>query len=436
MIGGQRQSSLTAPIARKLNRDLVLGWLVLLGWSLNALFKYWDNWPIDLSALYFAAHFYAEGAFDLVYAPGGDVFWVTPPLEWTNFAATQGLPDAILPAYVYPPVWAALLAPVTEVLSFQSFARVALLFFVGSICLMVQLSWLMARRLPNAQGHLMSFTVWAFLAAILMTLTSLGALVLQLGQPQIVVSAIILGSLWSLMRRKDVTAGGLLALAAAIKLMPALLAVLFLMERRWRALGAFLVIGGVLGFAAVAVTGWPLHRELLDRIQGLDAQILVSRLNASVELVLYHVAELINGTATWAIDKPYMVDQPGWIGLTTKVFLIAGLWLSYQATTGYSDDQRLWMRFLLVFLIVLLAAPLAWIHYLFLPMLMLPGLHAWGGPRWVLAALVGLGFAVSFPIFLFVLATEGSGFAQVYLHMGIVAALILVLVAALRQTSR
>lgn len=91
--------------------DRVLGVVVLVGFVALAVRSYWDNWPVDLSALYFAAHFFDAGAHHLVYAPDGQAFWDQAHPEWRELARAQGYEANLLPAYVYPPLWAAVLGP-------------------------------------------------------------------------------------------------------------------------------------------------------------------------------------------------------------------------------------------------------------------------------------------------------------------------------------
>ena len=69
----------------------------------------------DLIAVYLASGFYADGLFDQVYAFDADTFFAVPSQLWRDGADIAGFkPDADLFPYIYPPIWAALLAPVAK----------------------------------------------------------------------------------------------------------------------------------------------------------------------------------------------------------------------------------------------------------------------------------------------------------------------------------
>lgn len=410
--------------------------IVLAGLLLRT---YWDNWPVDLSALYFAAHFYGQGAYDLVY-PAGAFFWPdsgTPP-EWTALAAQQGNPNAILPPFVYPPVWAALLAPLTRIMTMVEFANAMLVLNVASLVALILMGFDMARRMTAEapRGDAPNLLLWVLACGVLIGFTSFGMLSLQLGQPQIFVSALMVGALWAMMRGSDLSAGALLALAAAIKLMPAMLAVVFVMERNWRALSAFVLVGAVLAGGSVLITGWPMHAGLLERIGMLDGEILESRLSIGIELSLLHLSTLLSGTAHWDIPGPGMVAQPVWVGISARVILLAGLGATFWATRDTPETTRLWLRFLLSFLFVVLTAPLGWIHYLILPALLLPALVTLMRASWCLPVLLAIASLLSIALFLTLSDYDWAGYVQVHLHVSMVLAVIAVLFAFARETRR
>jgi hypothetical protein len=86
------------------------------------------------------------------------------------------------------------------------------------------------------------------------------------GQFYIFLLLLIVAACWAAVRGRDVLAGALLAVAAACKLFPALLFILFLRRRNWRALFA----GAITGLAALAVSvvvfGWGVHRTYLHQV--------------------------------------------------------------------------------------------------------------------------------------------------------------------------
>lgn len=349
----------------------------------------WNAYPADFSALYFAAEFYAQADWANVYPRTPEFFWDPVPEAWQERAAHAGGDPANAPSivtpYVYPPLWAAVLAPLTQIFSFSVTGN--LLVVVNALAL-VAMIW-MGKALFPSQAH-SSFN-WAALCAGLTAFSIVFQLAFLLGQPQIIVTAMIMGSVLLLAQGHDKSAGALLALAAAIKLAPAIFAVLFVMERRWRALGSFMVVGAGLAAASVLIAGWPLHEGFLYKLSQLDGRTLLSRINLSLDQPIYHLHHLVNGTFVSAYYKPELLEAPRWGAIALRLMFLAGLWWVYQATRTLPDQQRLGQRLLSLSLLVILTSPLGWLHYMLLPLMLLPGLSGTRG-FWVLYPLCVLVF--------------------------------------------
>lgn len=414
--------------------DKVLGIAVLGVFAALTLHSYWGNWPVDLSALYFAAYFFDAGAYDLVYAPDGQAFWGQAHSEWRELARTQGYHSNLLPAYVYPPLWAAVLGPWASAVSFASFANTFLIAFLIAIIGMILMAYQMARCIADeANTRVIHFALFCLIGALLAGYTSFGSLSFQLGQPQILVSFLLMLCLYLLSLDKDISAGSVLALAAAIKLMPAMLAVLFIMERRWHALGAFVVVGALVAGLSVILTGWPLHQALLERIGDLSSHVSVSRLSTGFETVLYHIGHAATGDVRWQIELPLLLDKPLWLDMTNRAFLIAGLLAIWSATRDISPPIRLWVRFTLLFMLVVTTASLSWLHYLILPALLVLVLLGLSPSKRVRLILLGAAIITSLPVYLSLLDSPIAGYGEVYLHLTLIAAVALVLLLTARK---
>ena len=323
-----------------------------------------------------------------------------------------------------------LLGPVAVTLTAVEFFNAGLIANVAASVWMVWLGWKLV------EPRQISPTLWALLAFGLLFITAAGYMTYWLGQPQVIVSAITLASALALARGRDLSAGGLLAVAAAAKLSPALLVVLFVMERRWRALAAFAAVGAALAILSVALAGWPLHAELLDKLARIEAHTLVSRILVSLELVLFQLHETLLGTANWVIGQPRMAMEPVWIAWTVRLALAASLVLTYVATRHLPPRTRIWTRFYLLLLATLVTNPLGWMHYMVLPLTLLPALYELLPRRTASLALFALGSVFSMPLFLLMAPMEHAGFAQVGLSFAAVTGLFaLVATAAKRQTA-
>lgn len=410
----------------RLNR--ALGWVLIAVAALAAFLALRGQWALDLSAIYVAAQLFGSGEVDLIYLPGPDVFVGTPPQAYVDLftAATgQGADQARFTPYLYPPLWAAALAPLATRVSALVFYD---LFQLANLAALAGTIWL-AFRFSRAPG--LDFLRWAALSVLLFAITGAGAVGLWFGQPQIIVSFFIMLSAWALAERRDFGAGAALALAAAIKLSPALLVVLFVMERRWRALAAFAVVGAGLGGASVMLTGWPLHAEMLAKIAAIEEHVLVSRIVVSLELWLAQLTGA--GAPGWTFAAPFMVPEPGWIAWAVRGALIAGLVASWAATRRLADRPRLWARLLAVLLVTLVTSPLGWVHYLALPLLLLPGFTHLLAPRAMLRLAAVTAALLSMPLLILLASSDALAFVQSGINLAVALGLLGVLLANAAQ---
>lgn len=400
-------------------RVLALSLLVFL----FTVTSYWNVWPWDMSALYFAASFYSEGQFDQVFPLGPEFLWDeedVPSTWWALAEREQGAfeePPLFITPYVYPPLWAAALAPIAGAVSLKVFWVATITGFAASLAWMLSLGHrLVASTMPRSR--------WV---AILLPFAVTGAatqIALNFGQPQVIISLMVLQSFtWSL-EGKPARAGALLALAAAIKLSPALFAMIFIMDRNWRALGWFAGVGGGLAALSVAVTGWELHEHFLAQIALLDGQILISRINLSLNMVLFEFQNLISGNFNWFYRNPEFVAEPAHIGVIVRGVLLASPFAIYFATRRAERHKRTWLRLMLVSMIYLFLTPLGWLHYLVLPIMLLPGLLEYSRSRWMVLLLCVLGVFLSFPVYYLLVHIDASFVFQVFMHVGCVLALL------------
>jgi len=86
------------------------------------------------------------------------------------------------------------------------------------------------------------------------------------GQYYLFILALTVAACWCYVKEHYVLSGALIAIAAACKIFPVLLIVLFLQRRNWRALVSFAVTGVGIATTSIAVFGWNLHRTYLYQI--------------------------------------------------------------------------------------------------------------------------------------------------------------------------
>ncbi len=232
-------------------------------------------------------------------------------------------------AYIYPPLWIALLAPLTGLIGLDTFLAVVTVLNCALVPAMVLLAWRATEsRLPAPAFLLIG------LAALLAT--PVGALGLFQNQVQIAVCFLILLAADRSRAGAGAAAGAALALASALKLYPVLLVVIWIARRDRRALLSFALTGGGLGLLSIALAGWPLHSAFLSQIAAVSGTLLTSPGSVNLPAIL---AALGAGAPLTLID--YGTGQvpglavgpmPTWLGLLLKTGLVLVLLLLWRAS--------------------------------------------------------------------------------------------------------
>ncbi len=325
------------------------------------------SFPPDLSALYAAARFYAMGEYDLVYAAPKIFFGGTAP-EWLPYLAELGLEGEEPLPYVYPPLWAALFAPLAAAVAPQTFFQIIGAVLFASIAGSVLVAWRLAR------GFAIPLWSWIILSAVLLATSVISFIAVYHLQIQILVVFLCLLAFERYRAGRAGTAGAILALAAALKLAPAGFALLFLLDRNWRALGVFTVIGGGLGLSSLAIAGIDLHWAFLDSIRLASTGLFVSSVSLSFEVLLQAAASISGLTPPidFAQRNVWVADTGAVIGAINKLLLLGGLVWMIRRTAELAEGPRLAVRVFALSLLLNLFGPLGWAHYYMLQLFMLP----------------------------------------------------------------
>lgn len=332
----------------------------------------------DLMALYMAGTAVSAGLPDALYAL---------PLD--------GLNDAARAPFLYPPIWAWLIAPVTQAVSFEAFANTLLVLQVVMLAVSVGLAWKVVRPPHMELAHfvLVSFAMLAVSAPVFQ---ALGA-----NQPQIISLFLVLLAFERYRAQNFAMAGVILAVAAAFKLAPLFLVLIFLLERNWRAAGAFLATGAALAAMSVALAGWALHARFLERFSFIDNQIILDTTNYAPEVLLYQLQALASGQATgWSLSETLTVAEPFWLSTLMAALMLAALAALILMRPRLIPGTAVPVLLMGFALATALFGPASWGFYFVLPTLLLPTLFhilprltAW---RWIIA----LGLLQSFPAYL------------------------------------
>ena len=277
---------------------------------------------------------------------------------YADFKRSWGT-QAWVVAYIYPPFFALVLAPLTP-LGLMAAARIWLLVvqaaFIASL-------WLILRLHPELTRG----------GRRLLLLASLGFMPVYLNlkfqQVATVWLLLVTATLWAALRRRTGLAGAFIAAAASLKVTPIFLIPLFARLGRWRIAltgGAVLVVVTVVTMVA-APGSWQFFTVVLPRI-GLGTS---NWDNGSIDGLVSRIAELapnLFGGATQTVAKAVIA------GAAIAV-LGATLWLTGRRATDQSWTLRLGVSALVTALLIV--SSVTWQHHLVTLLLPLATGIAW-----------------------------------------------------------
>ena len=278
----------------------------------------WGNWAPDISALYMAAHFFAEGRPELIYAAPDGFFGPDIPVEWLQVMSGFGLQEQQALPYVYPPLWAAVLAPLADGMHPVAFSNLFYLIHVPALIGTILLGY----RIIAPDN--ISLTSWVLMSAAICWLSFIPLFALYHNQPQILVVFLIFVSMERHLSQRPFAAGCALALAAAIKVTPAAFALVFLLNRDWRALITFTAAGAGFVLVSAALAGIDLHLDYIARVAALSETIGGLNVNWTLESLLYQGQLFMTGEPHLRGENNYNVwAGVGWITFTTTTAVVA-----------------------------------------------------------------------------------------------------------------
>lgn len=205
---------------------------------------------------------------------------------------------------------------------------------------------------------------WQMLAGLLMIFNFRPATdTIAFGQVDVLMLFGLAVTLWAMRRDYDDLAGAVVAVLAMIKLYPALIGLIFIMQGRWRALRGALVAALVYLAISIAVLGWDVHWIWLTQVLGL-----IGGGTAWVE------NQTFNGFISRLLGGPIVADpfhHPLAMPLTYIFFalttglamLLAGNRRLPGRGVPLDPDAFLPLQLALFTVVLVLAVPAAWMHY-------------------------------------------------------------------------
>jgi len=334
----------------------------------------------DLLPLWLAGQAFAEGARDAVYAPAEPIYRMLPPEGWTERARALGYEGFVYP-FVYPPLWAWLFAGLTRVTDFATVAAAA---GAMNTALLVAMP-LLARRAAGATLGVFGYLV---LSQVLIHMTSVGMVALYQNQAQILVAFLVVLALERAHAGRPVAAGSAMALAASIKLFPALFVLFWLASGERRAAACFAVVGLGLGLASLAVAGWPLHEAFLAQVAAIGDTGFFSPFSFSFD----GVATRLAAPDPIAVEQAHTAAEPGvprtitvagkppalaLAGMIALAALTLGVALAMARSDRETRYRALWPAALALLPLI---GPLAWGYYFLAATAFAPTLLSRFGP--------------------------------------------------------
>ncbi len=338
--------------------------LILMAGVALSYYRFFLPYSGDLMATWLAGHFLKIGRPDQVYPPLTDFFIMHPPSEWRAYmAATHDYEGPMFP-FIYPPLWAKI-AELMSGLSFWKIAVVALA--LNAILLMATI--LLAFRASRSALHP---AIYAGIALFLLHATHIGTIALNENQPQIFVSFLLVLAIERTRAGFPIAAGLALAIAASIKLYPAIFALFWLFGRERRALLSFVLFGAGLAMTSVLWAGWPLHAEFLDQMQLISRTVLVTGLSFSFDASIAQI--FLRDELQWipSLEPPTeLVPDPGWYAMSKSIIwrtlsglaLVSVIMMLCIAFRRASADMQASLLWPLALTVVALLSPISWVYY-------------------------------------------------------------------------
>ncbi|MFT6451103.1 MAG: hypothetical protein ACJA06_000584 [Halocynthiibacter sp.] len=317
----------------------------------------------DFLPLWLAAKFFAMGQESAIYAKDTAYFTMSPPPEWVALLRASGSEASIYP-YVYPPLWAKLLAPLTNVFTFAQATQFLTLLNPVLLIGTIYLAWRAAPKIP------LLFHMLAGTALILGT--TVGLTPIAVGQMHILVGFLMVLAMERSRNGSPKAAGVALAIAAAFKLFPLVFVIFFIAKRQTSALVSFACTGAALGLASLLLAGWPLHAEFLSQISAVSRTMLFVNPSINIDGIIGH---LIGFEDAITIDQGarHVVLEKGpvwiWASRILMIGTVAALGIISWRNQRVADHPLIWATGFLAFALV---SPLSWTFYYIAPLCMAP----------------------------------------------------------------
>ncbi len=237
-----------------------------------------DSPGYDLSALVVGAKLVADGDKAQLYAHHAIFYNLADSPAFLDAARALGFTGTVPTAFVQAPLVAFVAQPLTHV-SFPVLLQAWNVFSAAA------LAWGLWLALEAYAPRLRTHPVMALLMLAMLPFEPVRYM-FWLGQTTPMIFAAVLGAIVLLRRGRPLSAGLLMALPAFVKLTPLVFGLVWLWQKRWRALAG--LSGGVatLATASIATMGWACNVTYVHRVREIGRIVLVAYNNHSIGALL------------------------------------------------------------------------------------------------------------------------------------------------------
>lgn len=352
----------------------------------------------DLAPTFIGCRLLAQGQGDELYSHDSNRFDRVESDAWRAQALAAHIRAPVHP-YVQTPLWVFMLQPLCTAVTFATFK---IIFVVLALAALAGMLWLVARYWAS---YFMR-PLWMTLSAVAIALSMPFQYALWLVQTHPIFMFFTLAALVLAQRRRPIAAGCLLAIAASVKLTPALIVIYWLARREVKPVLAFVAFSALIALATVMVSGWDLTRAYLAEIHRIADVLLVSFNNQSFAAWWHASAYPAQDLFRWQ-----MLPLP----LTTQ--LVSGaLCFSFLVVGGVLDRraEHAPVGAALSLVAIVVFTPIAWTHYfivLAVPAMLLAHQAKAQRLHWLWPALLAIAFLNLQPLAIDPIEPPGASFA-------------------------
>ncbi len=387
---------------------------------------------IDLTALYVAGYAAASGMPEAIYAVHPEFLNPEAPAVLEALKAEIGLVGHQTVPYIYPPLWAWLIAPLTQAVSHATFVKAALVMHIGMLIAAVGLSWRIVRP------HGLKFEHWVIVGFVILATSAPAYQAMFQNQPQITTLFLVLLAFERYRSGAFATAGAILAIAAAFKLSPLFLVLIFLLERNLRATVSFVLVGALLGLSSLALAGFQAHFDFLALLGRIDGLTILDKTNYAPELLIFQLSGLLTGNdpSNWNMAQATTWPEPFWLSTLMGAMMLAALAALILMRPRLVPGTAVPVLLMGFSLATALFGPISWAHYFVLPLLMLPTFFHVVSPRSAWKVIAVTLVLQSFPAYIVYFKLSSAFYVTTLMGVLCYLGLLVVLVGAVLRAVR